>query len=112
MVSRGGEPAASSTVNNSIAVHRRRDGTGVEESGQPQRCSRKNFDVRLKDSNPNSAVGRLDAVEGLPAEEAAPVEDVGDVWLYLPLREQSSEEKARTRQFAREVVELLRNHPR
>ena len=38
--------------------------------------------------------------------------NLDNIWLYLPLREQTCDEKARTRQFAREVVELLRNYPR
>ena len=33
-------------------------------------------------------------------------------WLSLPKREQTPEEMARTRQFGREVVELLRHNPR
>ena len=67
-----------------------------------------NSDVRSKDTDNHSPT----ECENQLVAEKAMNEDPSSVWLHLPQREQSSEEKARTRQFAREGVELLRNYPR
>ena len=74
-------------------------------------------EVGTPSSHPDSfgAYPSIPTTSSATSSSASPVamdNDLTNCWLSLPKREQTPEEMARTRQFGREVVELLRHNPR